>query len=340
MQEEKKLKEIILVILDAKKLIILSTVLCMLLGVIISYSIKPTFEVSTNIMINNQDDKEQPVLKDLSPIGDYVKSKFVILKMIKELNLNYSAEYISSNLLVEVPKDANQIKLKVTGQDAGLITKMANYLADEVGAYLEISARLNMISSYQKRLIDAEDNLKVSNSELSEATKQLQGTQEKLLTEKSLSDDPYLQSVVAEATSGSNKKVGALQLRNEEINPLYTSLKTKVADLTIMVSRIQSDKQVIEERIASNQNKIDEIQKSIASNNNQSNDGLVNFVNKYSTVLITPAIEPVKPVTPKKIINTFLASLIGFVGGIFISLFRDYWKNSPVVERSQKNISL
>jgi succinoglycan biosynthesis transport protein ExoP len=332
--DEISLREIIETVWDGRWIITSVTAVAVLLSGIVSFFIlDPVYEVTTTVMVNSQvNGDQQKLVQNLSPFAEQVKSDFVVGKMIQKLEMNSkkaSVNSIRNSINVEAIKDTNLIRITVKGTDPNAITNIANVVALELGAFIEISTRLDMIVGYKQRLIGVEDQMKIVQTELSTANKQLETTPEKLVTRKSLSDDPYMQSVVADNSNSSNKNLGSLQLLNEEVNPIYVELKSRVSDVSIQLSKLQMEKENLDERITSNQNTITALQKQINSNKQPSGE-FVQSVNRFNAVLITPAVEPEFPVGPKKLMNLALAGVVGGMMSVFIVFIREYWRKSGI----------
>jgi succinoglycan biosynthesis transport protein ExoP len=339
--DEISLREIIETVWDGRWIIASITAVAVLLSGIYSFFVlDPVYEVTTTVMVNSQVDGEKPIA-NLSPFAEQVKSDFVIGKIVKKLELDakeISVNSIRNSINVEAIKDSNLVRITVTGKDPKAITNIANAVALELGSFIEISTRLDMIVGFKKRLVEVEDEMKIVQTELEMANKQLETTPEKLVTQKSLSDDPYMQSVVGDKSNSSNKELGSLKLIDEEINPVYIGLKSRMADTSIQLSKLQMEKSNLDERVSSNQQTITALQKQINSTN-VSTEEFVQSVNRFNAVLIIPAVAPESPVGPRKMLNLALAGVVGGMMSVFIVFIREYWRKSTV-RTTGSNISV
>jgi capsular polysaccharide biosynthesis protein len=341
MQDEISLREIIEPLWKNKWIIILIVLLTTILTGITNYFvIKPTYQVNTTLTVNNLIDKDQQVNKDLNIFVEQMKNSYVVDRIAQKLNSDpESINVIKDGLSIEVVKGSNLIKIKVVGVNPAKITTVANIVSKELASLIESSTRLDMVVIYKKRLSDVEDLLKGSLSEVEEANKQLQSIPEKIVTQKVLADDAYLQSIVSEISNTSNKKLGAIELKNEEINPVYISVKSKLADASINTSKLQALKKNLEEMITKNQ----EVVKSLQTATNQQNDknqGLIESLSQFNAVVINPALEPKAPIGPRTKMNTAIAGVFGVAIGLLFVLVREYWKKSQKTSMKEKNLSL
>ena len=55
---------------------------------------------------------------------------------------------------------------------------------------------------------------------------------------------------------------------------------------------------------------------------------------------IAPAMEPINPVGPRKMLNIAIAMVLGGMVSVFIAYFREYWVSSDPKAESKSNISI
>ncbi|MGO4496262.1 Wzz/FepE/Etk N-terminal domain-containing protein [Paenibacillus sp. 2RAB27] len=334
MQEEISLREVIKITWRGKWVIILGTIFLMsVTGFFCFFILDPTYEAATTVMVNNQinEKQQQTVKKELAPFVEQVKNSFFLDKIMNEMQLDpqkYTLDALRESINVETIKDSNFIRVKVKGSEPKIITNIANVISYELSSLIEISSSMDLIVNANKDLMETEDQLKIYQNQLDSALKMLETTPDKLNTEKSLAGDPYLQSVLKDLSGLSNKSLGSLQLNNEEINPIYIGLKSKVSELSIEVSKLQTEKQNFKARISSNQAIIAERQKQIKEIDLNLTNTLNGNENNNNAILITPAIEPKMPLTQGKLLTLIFAGLAGIVCSLFLVFFREYWKNS------------
>ncbi|MCI3922700.1 Wzz/FepE/Etk N-terminal domain-containing protein [Paenibacillus sp. TRM 82003] len=331
MEEEISVKEIIETFWKGKTVIIgITLVLMVISGVASFFIIPPTYEASSMIRIQNNVSVEGTEEKSsLNSIVEVINTDVSIKKLIEKLKLDqesYTIETVRNMMHVELISGTSVVKISVTGVDSKLITGIANVAAFELGAKTEISDRSTKVVELQNRQILLADQLTIRQEELEEAQRQIANTPEKLITRKALADDPYLQSVAEDQSVTSNKAIGALELVSEEINPLYTELKTRIAETSISMKILSKEKSVNEETINNHLAVIGSLEESI-HNEILGSQGTVRMLNGFQAVSVSPAIEPVEPIGPDKFVNIAIAAVLGLIIGTVVVFGRAYWRS-------------
>ncbi|MDQ0873147.1 uncharacterized protein involved in exopolysaccharide biosynthesis [Paenibacillus sp. V4I3] len=131
-----------------------------------------------------------------------------------------------------------------------------------------------------------------------------------MITKKSLADDPNLQSVLSDSGSKSNKQLGTLQLTNEEINPVSTSLQTKVSEKNLTLSKLNGSKTVENNKITAIDTIFADLEKRL---NNESIDSSESrrLLDGLHASFVILALELFEPISPKKALNLALSFVIG-----------------------------
>jgi succinoglycan biosynthesis transport protein ExoP len=344
MQEEISLREIIETIWNGKWIIIVTTIVSMLISGIFSFFIlSPTYEaVSTISLGTNSAGQEEGQQQHLNSYADSVKTDIAINRLIEKLKLNrneYSINSIRESINVEVVTNTNVMKLKVKGKDPSTITNIANLLAFELGARIEISDRSQKIVEFKNRLIEIDDSMNISKKELEESNNQLKENPEKLLTKQIVADEPYIQSILEETTPDSNKELGAMQLDSESINPVYSTLKERIAVTTINLAMLSAEKGNLETDILKNEVKIEELEQKMDEVKLKTLKS-ERMLDGFNAVFISPAIKSTDPVGPKKLLNIMIAAIVGVMLSIMYVFVRDYWRSSSVPRSTGSGISV
>lgn len=331
LQDEFSLREIINAIWNGKRVIVMVMIITMGLGGIYSFFVmSPTYEAKAVVIVNNNTDpKLGVVIQDLTPFAEQIKSDYIINKIVKNINTKPQGDKAEKNfesINVESVKDSKLIRVTVKGKDAKYIANMTNSLANELNSLVETSTKLSLIVTNKKRLIEVEEQLKLTQSEIDQIREQIKITPEKIKTQKSLADDPYLHSI-ARDTSAGNKELGSLQMTSEELNPVYISLQNKLAENTVLLSKLIADKNNGENLIKENQKYVDELQKSMQTLSFNT-ESISQSTNTSNAVLITPAIVPEDPVGPRKSLIVAVAGVLGGVISLLIIFLREYWRRS------------
>lgn len=329
MQEEISLREIIETIWNGKIIIISVTVIAMLTaGVLSFFVLSPTYEASATVRVNQNEEMSN---SQLNSFTETIKSDVSIHRIIEKLQLNendYSISSIRNNLTVNNIKDTNVIRLTLKGTDPEAITMITNLLAFEIGARIEITDRAGKIVTARNRLDDINDAMIITQGEIIETENQLKVTPEILITKKTVSDDPYLQSIVNEEQPGtSSRDTGAMSLIHEEINPLYTNLKNRLADATIHLTKLQEERNTLNENIMEQELRIQELEVQIDNEKLKAKNS-ERLLNGFNAVFISPAIEPQVPTGPNKKLNIAVSAIVGIMVSLVYVFVRHYWRTT------------
>jgi succinoglycan biosynthesis transport protein ExoP len=264
-------------------------------------------------------------------------------------------QFINEKIQEQMLKSAELLKQQMDKEEQRFAQE-----ADQLKAFLqqptsveelsqEISSRLGQLTSYKKELEDIEVELQVNGVGLEQTKVELNSTPQILKTKKSLANDSYMHSVVSEESNQSQAETGSYTLNNEEINPIYIHLKQQVSNYKITIEILENKKDLLQERIKSNQAKLEELRVLHAEKQleyeqlqirvNNAKNMYNTFAKKYeearvtgtaqfgdsNIMVVTPPLEPIEPVGPKKLLNMAIAGIVGGMMSLMIVLFRYYW---------------
>lgn len=314
MQEEISLREI-LQILWSKKLIILVTILLVsLVTVSVNFFyFKSEFRATAYVRVSSADAQEVLNVNQFLP---YLSSAAMRTTLIKKLDLAdaYSVAELSTAIQISQEDSSNVLRITVFGDDPKTIAKIANQVAHEAGLRVTVTDLTNSISTSTKRVEEIHQLLAVLESGISESEEQLKVTPEKLTLTKSVQDETVL-------IDGENA-----QLITEELNPVYINLTAKIADLKVEYSRASSEKEMNLEKIEHALEKVKELESSVYTFGSESVVGPSQLISGTNSIFITPAIEPEKPIGPRKVFNVAVSVFSSFVIGCAIALMYHYLK--------------
>jgi succinoglycan biosynthesis transport protein ExoP len=345
MQEEIRVREIIETIWNGKWIIIVITIVAMVITGVYSYFLlSPTYESVSTIRVGAtsslvEGEKSQ---QDLYSYADSVKTDVALNRIIDKLKLDrneYSINYLRGEINVELVKDSNVMKLRVQGNVPSISTSIANLLAYELGARIEISDRSQKIVESKKRLNELRNLIVINNKEIEETINQLGENPEKLVIKQTLADEPYLQSILEQSTDVSNKDLGALQLQTESINPVYTALKQRIADKAIEVTVNSTEQQNLETIINENETQIEQLEEKIDEVKLTALKS-ERLLSEFSAVFVSPAMKPVAPIGPRKLLNVTVAAIFGVIFSLIFVFARQYWRNTSEPRYANKGVNI
>lgn len=218
----------------------------------------------------------------------------------------------------------------------------------------EQAAKLELLSEYKVGVVEKEVELNKLKAGLTVAEKELKNTPQILVTNKSVSEDQLLGRIVSEKNNMSAAEASSITMKNEEVNINYLELSTKVAEYKILVSETTKELELMKSKIDQTQKEIEKIQSELAEKKHELNlvqrnvdiaQGTYDaFLKKYEEIrvaettemgestinIVSPALVPIRPVGPRKMLNIAIAGVLGIMLGVFIAFFKEYWKNSAV----------
>lgn len=330
MEQEISLREIIETIMKGKWIIASVTLSAVIIAAIVSFAVlSPTYEASSFVRIQNnlEEDKAQV---DLDSFMQTLKSDPSMNRIIEKLQIDpdkYSVQTIRNKIQLETIKGTNVMKIKVKSSDSLLITNIANMLAYDLGNRIEASDESKKIVDARNRMEELKEQIAIAQNELTEAKKQLSMTPEKQITKQTLSEDVLIQSLAKEITGADISDLAGLQMENETINPVYTLLQSKIAEVTVQLANLQADQKNAEVRIQESTDRIKELDQLILQEklNAKTSDRL--FLG-FQTVFINPAIQPTVPVGPNKLLNMVIAAFVGGMISILFVFLRQYMRRT------------
>ena len=328
MQEEISLREIIETLWKGKVMIAAVTLAAVLVATVISWFVlDPTYEVSAYVRVEVSSENNKSL--NLNSIAQTATSDISLNRIMMKLELDpnqYSISSLKNSVKTEVPQGTNVMRVQVTGTNPDDITRIANLLAMEIAMRSEITDRSGKIVQYNQRLEELENLIALAQSEIKETEEQLASSPETLVTRKTVADDPYLQSIINEQ-QGDARQNGALELVTEEVNPVYTALKGRLADKKIELEKLLSEQQALKNTIDKHQSEIAELEDQILNDRLYSTSSQ-RFLGGESPVFVSSAIVPTEPVGPNKLLNISISFVAGLMIGAVVVFIKRYWQIS------------
>jgi len=298
-----------------------------------------------HILVSGQDPKE------ITAIANTLADAFVVF-----INTQSQQKMVeSSNVL------ADQVSRQEQELDQA-IKEYQSFLAQSPGVdelEQESDSKVVLLTSYKTRLVDLNIELDSKTQRLQDAQAQLAHTPEKLVTMKSISDDPFLQGLVQESSGLSIRELAQIQMASEEYNPLYLSLQDQVSALKLDVAQLNTERQSLQEAISATSAELETINLQLSEKKAQQeliltrlNEIKANYdllSSKYEEAKIAstmdtgqalvskiaPAMEPINPTGPRKALNLAISAVLGLMVGVFVAFFVEYWNNTGESKRNR-----
>lgn len=230
-----------------------------------------------------------------------------------------------------------------------------NFLSESRGvAHVEqaYNAKVALLTQFQTELAHTKVALATTKAGLAEGEKTLAELSPVISTEKSLIEDDLLRDYINENTGESLSQMTGLKMESQEVNNAYISLLQQVNAGRVAVKELEKKLASLEETIEQTAMEIEMLQIELAEKRaveerllNKLGDAKWAFnrlVQKYDEALIAsaidsaeaqinlvaPALVPVSPVGPRKMLNLAIAGVLGILIGSFVVFFKHYWITS------------
>lgn len=209
-----------------------------------------------------------------------------------------------------------------------------------------VSAVTQQISSYQSRLVDLSVAFERSEAELFQTEAQLRNQPKSLTLSKSITTDPFLHRAASDATQRDFVELSKLQLRSEELNPVFINLTQTRANLVVQVAALRAERDRIVKALAQLTGDLERLRREFATQQllqSQSTRAVENAKQVYEVLLqrreearvasvsqigsarlASPAIVPEIPIGPRKAVNIVLGTLLGLMAGVIVSFVLEY----------------
>jgi len=213
----------------------------------------------------------------------------------------------------------------------------------------EVDSKIEQLTEYKAKLMDNRVLLDKKRRGLEVARKQLKETPEVLVTDKRLVNDTLLASMVRNVTGREAESLSGLTLKDEEINPLYIELQRKIIDYESSINELETENRSLERAIAETRAVLEDLQVELAEKQAEYaklQTRIDTLKSNYSTlsrryeeaqiassldkgdtsiILTAPAVEPIFPVGPRKMLNIAIAAVLGLMVSVFAAFFWEYW---------------
>lgn len=139
MEETISLKELLQTLRKRLSLILSITFIAVLISGVVSYFfLTPTYQASTQLLVNQSKNEQTAfnlgeVQTNLQLINTYnviIKSPAILEVVIKDLNLDMTAEELNKKITVQTEKDSQVVNLSVQDANVDTAAKIANKTAD------------------------------------------------------------------------------------------------------------------------------------------------------------------------------------------------------------------
>ncbi len=338
-QDEISLKELLTNIWNERKLVLLITILVIALAAIYSFFIaKPIYEATSELIIQSPSTastlygtytfpSENP--KDYI---NYIQSNDVAKKVIDNEKLESTISGFQKSIKIDQDKEANRFLVTTSANDA---KKAASINRNLVSTFIDMQrltykkyAIEDFINSYKRNINATEFSIESQERLLNERKKLLASIPPIYTLQKSLFNDPETAAAYADKFDLDLNTLSQAMLVAEHAKNIYLSMEETCINTESSLIDTKESLRKDKTRLAELEEEKVLIEQALTDGNLEValNGKADVFYNKI--MLVSPALEPTKPVAPRKAMNLAIGGVLGLMLGIFAALFINYWKNN------------
>lgn len=267
-------------------------------------------------------------------------------------------DFVSEMSKEQAVKSSNYIKQQMDVEKENLdkiLLDYKTYLSRPRGLnelQKEVDSKLDLITQYKTDLLNTGIEEQKLLAAINAAEKQLGSTSEKIKVKRTVIDEPYISDLLKDSINLDSKALTSISIEAEEVNESYIELKNTINELHVDYSKAMTEKMNLKSEIDSLQKELETLQVDLADIQHQdiimqqkvkfAQDTYNSFLEKYeetritkssaigdaSIMIVSPAVEPLSPISPNKQLNIVISGLLGFMLGVFVAFFREYWITS------------
>lgn len=312
-------------------------------------------------LINNHQNYSLELLENLISVKTVPNSKLL------HLDVELSNPQLAADLANFLAENAVSLNTKLSQGDTVEAQKFFNTEVKKIEQEFQVSEKeyldfqkqarmadlrkrmdtlLSMKSSLSQQLTDTEIGLKGEESKEKRLAEEIKNRSPKIVLNKSLADDPYLQQLLSSASSNQQKDLFRLSTTSEAVNEAYGMmdqnlvisrgqvdlLKSKLNTLKDSLARIDQELRTVQTTLA--QRGMEETKLNnryqLASSVYQDfrrkleEANMSVFSKSQDLKILDPAITPSHPVKPKKKVIVMMTFLISGIGFFFLAFLLEY----------------
>ncbi|GBF12580.1 Wzz/FepE/Etk N-terminal domain-containing protein [Tepidibacillus sp. HK-1] len=322
--EEISLRELIEILLRGKKTIAVVTLAAMFVSAIISFFVlSPTYQITTAVVVKQIEgtesssiiskmmNQEEVPINTLISAFDNVIAGSRMLEQVKKISPEW--EGIQSGALnnlikVDLVKDTMTVNLTVNAHSAKDAVALANIVTARFQQFIEDQNFDTLSANVKSTKRQVEMDMALLKNKLAKIKEEMAKVDKSLIYQKSIVDDPYLQELAARLGNTNVVNISKLTVQNEEPNPAYIKYLEDYAANQLALSDLESQ----HTELTKAEGQLKEIAKETG----------------IKASVVRNVIEPENPVKPNKLLNVAIATVLGFMVGVFWVFLKEYWNST------------
>lgn len=337
--DEISLKELILNLIDYKRLIIVITIVSVLLGMLYAFVIKDElYEASVDgtILISESATSKYGTFVFPSTLkSDYLNvllSEEVLSKVKTKLELSYSTDELKKKVNISTSDDSSNFSISIRDNDKQYSKVILNELTSTFVNSLNMKYKKLAVDMFERdyfvQIRSLNEQVDKKTIEISELHNQLSQISPVITLKKLVSSDPSLLIKIANDKGVSVENLSEEMMLEEIENPNYTMLEETLI-------RTETELIGLQTSIEQNQKLLDELKEEKAAITEYYTNGTVDSLDEGSLEFMKSRINissylsvSENPVEPNKIMIILISLILGLMVGVFVAFFRGYWKNN------------
>ncbi len=345
-EQEISLKELITVILSGWKLIAVVSLVGVVLAVVYSLFIaEEVFETKADVFFDIPEEvktefgKYQFVSDQPNDYFNAFTNQQVIEKTMDDMKIAGDINRIIKKFKIDLAdgkdKERGLIKISYRGGDKNKIPKVLDAHVNNYSSFLNYRIKQMAIEKFllthNNSLSINENSLKFKKIELAKAEKLLESTAKVMPLHKVLkanSKDANDSELSLEVENNKDSKAGNFtnnMFLDEVLIGDYVITVSRVTEIKEEINKLEIDIEKSKEQIKKLKQEKENLEKAgIFANYSSPSIEILNL----SVNQLTSASIPLQRIAPKRAIIVAIAFVLSIILGIFIVLFRNYWKNN------------
>ena len=337
--DEISLKELILNLIEYKRLIIVITLISVFLGGIYAFVIKDEIFEATiegTILISETATSKYGTFTFPSTLKeDYlnvIKSEEVLSKVKLKLDLQISTEQLRNKISINTIEDSSNFVISVKDNDPQFAKVILNELSEAYINSINMKYKHLAVDTFERdyfvQIRSISELINKKSAEIEGLQKQLSQILPVITLKKLVSSDPSLLVKIAEEKGLSVEDLSDDMMLEQIENPNYITLEQTLINA-------QTDLTSLQTSMEQNQKLLDELKEEKEAIEEYYSSGTVETLDEGSLEFMKSRINMSSylggsdnPVEPNKLLILLISGVLGVMLGVFVAFFKGYWKNN------------
>ena len=335
-ENEISLKELILILLNEKKLIAIITATFTILAIIVTLMLPKVYETQSQIVFSIPESSSSRFgtfafpsqnIADYLPLltSDEVKNEVASILEIESSGINPQVEFNKDNKYIFVKTSASTPELAKQIND----TLIETYI-NRIRVQYKLESINKFIIYYQNRINSITFQVDRTQSMLSEKQIFLMDLDPKYTLQKALFADPKTAALYADKFNLDFSTLSNDIILEEYVSEKYLQIEAEVIDLRTTLINLSEELKFSEKLLS----ELNEENEQLESNFNTRNYNMIlndelDLLNGY-IYQVSKAVLPENRISPKNSVNVMLGFIFGLTISVIYVFFKHYWKTETI----------